>query len=249
MAASPRGKPKKKSLRTKNKALHKSPLKKQKKNDEDERLLLIFKQIHINLPFLKAMIHMPKGAKEEEEDPSNALAVSFYPRTESVEPLEWKDPKNRLKPSSMEPPKLELKELPEHLEHAFLQENNQLPVVISSVLSTDEKTRLLKVVPKKGRMTVDTREDQATVRAEIEILRRERLAYEQESIETRQALARSEAYSRALEARIRVLETQAYRHEWQRQDADDRVIKHIMHTQAFEAGVYVDTLEDTGSSA
>ncbi|GJV35810.1 DNA-directed DNA polymerase [Tanacetum coccineum] len=40
-----------------------SRLKKQKKDDEDERLLLIFKQIHINLSFLKAMIHMPKGAK------------------------------------------------------------------------------------------------------------------------------------------------------------------------------------------
>ncbi|GJX31191.1 hypothetical protein Tco_0241046 [Tanacetum coccineum] len=40
-----------------------SRLKKQKKNDEDERLLSIFKQIHINLPFLEAMIHMPKGAK------------------------------------------------------------------------------------------------------------------------------------------------------------------------------------------
>ncbi|GKF26227.1 hypothetical protein Tco_0082121 [Tanacetum coccineum] len=53
----------------------------------------------------------------------------------------------------------------------------------------------------------------AAVRAEIEILRRERLAYEQERIETRQALARFEAYSRALEARIRVLETHAYRHE------------------------------------
>ncbi|GJS16824.1 zf-CCHC domain-containing protein [Tanacetum coccineum] len=38
-------------------------LKKQKKYNEDERLLLIFKQIHINLPFLEAMIHMPKGAK------------------------------------------------------------------------------------------------------------------------------------------------------------------------------------------
>ncbi|GJT65235.1 DNA-directed DNA polymerase [Tanacetum coccineum] len=36
--------------------------------------------------------------------------------------------------------------LPEHLEYAFLQENNQLPVVISSALSTDEKTRLLEVL-------------------------------------------------------------------------------------------------------
>ncbi|GJU01441.1 hypothetical protein Tco_1111779 [Tanacetum coccineum] len=34
-----------------------SRLKKQKKDDEDERLLSIFKQIHINLPFLEAMIH------------------------------------------------------------------------------------------------------------------------------------------------------------------------------------------------
>ncbi|GJS03802.1 reverse transcriptase domain-containing protein [Tanacetum coccineum] len=40
-----------------------SRLKKQKKDDEDERLLSIFKQIHINLPFLESMIHMPKGAK------------------------------------------------------------------------------------------------------------------------------------------------------------------------------------------
>ncbi|GKD74578.1 putative reverse transcriptase domain-containing protein, partial [Tanacetum coccineum] len=63
---------------------------------------------------------------------------------------------------------------------------------------------------------VNLREDRAAVRVEIEILRREMLAYEQESIETRQTLARSEAYSRALEARIRVLETQAYRNEWQR---------------------------------
>ncbi|GJT59163.1 reverse transcriptase domain-containing protein [Tanacetum coccineum] len=40
-----------------------SRLKKQKRDDEDGWLLLIFKQIHINLPFLEAMIHMPKGAK------------------------------------------------------------------------------------------------------------------------------------------------------------------------------------------
>ncbi|GJT65215.1 reverse transcriptase [Tanacetum coccineum] len=33
------------------------------KDDDDERLLSIYQQIHINLPFLEAMIHMPKGAK------------------------------------------------------------------------------------------------------------------------------------------------------------------------------------------
>ncbi|GKE50256.1 hypothetical protein Tco_1481514, partial [Tanacetum coccineum] len=54
--------------------------------------------------------------------------------------------------------------------------------------------------------TVETRKDCVAVRAEIEVLRRERLAYEQESMETLQALARSEAYSRALEARITKME-------------------------------------------
>ncbi|GJR86747.1 DNA-directed DNA polymerase [Tanacetum coccineum] len=83
---------------------------------------------------------------EEEEDSNEVQAVSFYPRIEPVEPLEWKAPENQLKPSSIEPPKLELKKLPEHLEYAFLQENNQLPVVISSALSTVEKTKLLEVL-------------------------------------------------------------------------------------------------------
>nr|GEV41874.1 hypothetical protein [Tanacetum cinerariifolium] len=199
-----------------------------KKDEEDERLLSIFKQIHINLPFLEAMIHMPKGAKvlkdilshkeklkkaassvklidfvvlemdedelvliilgrpflattrdvidiyegklslrvgsetvtfkirnsmkskhfqeEEEEDSNEVLVVSFYSRIDPVEPLEWKAPKNRLKSSSVEPPKLKLNELPKHLEYAFLQENNQLPIVISSSLSTVEKASLLKVL-------------------------------------------------------------------------------------------------------
>ncbi|GJS97307.1 hypothetical protein Tco_0804275 [Tanacetum coccineum] len=95
----------------------------------------------------------------------------------------------------------------------------------------------------------DAQKDRAAVRAEIEVLRRERLAYEQESIQTRQDLARSEAHCRALEARVTVLETEVRRHEWQRQAADDLAVQHIMRTQALEAGARVDTLEDTGSSS
>nr|GFD17926.1 hypothetical protein [Tanacetum cinerariifolium] len=53
------------------------------------------------------------------------------------------------------------------------------------------------------------------------VLRSERLAYEQEGIQTRGALARSEAFGRALEARVAVLETHARCLEWQRQAADD----------------------------
>nr|GEY04973.1 reverse transcriptase domain-containing protein [Tanacetum cinerariifolium] len=87
--------------------------------------------------------------------------------------------------------------------------------------------------------------DCTSVRAEIEVLRSERLAYEQEGIQTRETLARSEAYCRALEARVAVLETHACRLEWQRQAADDFAVQHIMRTQALEAGACDDTLEDT----
>nr|GFA48151.1 hypothetical protein [Tanacetum cinerariifolium] len=67
----------------------------------------------------------------------------------------------------------------------------------------------------------DFHKDRAAVRAKIEVLRSERPTYEQEGIQTREALARSEAYYRALEARVAVLKTHARRLEWQRQAADD----------------------------
>ncbi|GKB04808.1 DNA-directed DNA polymerase, partial [Tanacetum coccineum] len=91
--------------------------------------------------------HDRKWTEEDEEEDSNkALAVSFYPRTEPVELLEWKALDNRLKPSSVEPPKLELKKLPEHLDYAFLQEDNQLLVVILATFVYYKKTRLLEVL-------------------------------------------------------------------------------------------------------
>ncbi|GJV60281.1 hypothetical protein Tco_1466381, partial [Tanacetum coccineum] len=52
-------------------------------------------------------------------------------------------------------------------------------------------------------------------------------------------------YSRALEARVTVLETEVRRHEWQRQAANDLAVQYIMRTQALEAVARVDTLEDT----
>ncbi|GKB91644.1 hypothetical protein Tco_0963916, partial [Tanacetum coccineum] len=111
------------------------------------------------------------------------------------------------------------------------------------------ETRFRDIERRMTALEMDQHEDRAAVRAEIEVLRRERLAYEQESMETRQALARSEAHCRALEARVTVLETEVRRHEWQRQAADDLAVQHIMRTQALEAGARVDTLEDTGVAA
>ncbi|GJU93831.1 hypothetical protein Tco_1318587 [Tanacetum coccineum] len=45
-----------------------------------------------------------------------------------------------------EPPELELKDLPSHLEYAYLEENDKLPVIIAKGLNDDEKDALLKVL-------------------------------------------------------------------------------------------------------
>nr|GEX36784.1 hypothetical protein [Tanacetum cinerariifolium] len=50
------------------------------------------------------------------------------------------------KSSDDEPPVVELKELPPHLEYAFLGDNNKWPVIIAKDLSVDEKSAHLKVL-------------------------------------------------------------------------------------------------------
>nr|GEZ69559.1 reverse transcriptase domain-containing protein [Tanacetum cinerariifolium] len=56
-----------------------------------------------------------------------------------IEPKENKSSNNEL-------PEVELKELPPHLEYAFLGDNNKWPVIISKDLSVDEKTALIEVL-------------------------------------------------------------------------------------------------------
>ncbi|GKB18703.1 reverse transcriptase domain-containing protein [Tanacetum coccineum] len=89
----------------------------------------------------------------------------------------------KAKPSIEEPPELELKDLPSHLEYAYLEENDKLPVIISKGLKDVEKEALLKevlklldagmiypisdspwispvhCVPKKGRITIVANEE------------------------------------------------------------------------------------------
>ncbi|GJV55421.1 reverse transcriptase domain-containing protein [Tanacetum coccineum] len=52
----------------------------------------------------------------------------------------------KAKSSIEEPPELELKDLPSHLEYAYLEENDKLPVIIAKGLNDDEKDALLKVL-------------------------------------------------------------------------------------------------------
>ncbi|GKE93603.1 hypothetical protein Tco_1574698, partial [Tanacetum coccineum] len=50
------------------------------------------------------------------------------------------------KSSIDEPPEVELKDLPPHLEYAFLEGDNKLPVIIVKDLSVEEKSALKKVL-------------------------------------------------------------------------------------------------------
>nr|GEX46830.1 reverse transcriptase domain-containing protein [Tanacetum cinerariifolium] len=54
------------------------------------------------------------------------------------------EPKENDKSLNDEPPKVELKELPPHLEYAFLGDNYKWPMIIAKDLSVDEKSALLK---------------------------------------------------------------------------------------------------------
>ncbi|GKC74285.1 hypothetical protein Tco_1120168, partial [Tanacetum coccineum] len=51
-----------------------------------------------------------------------------------------------IEPSVDEPTEVELKELPPHLEYAFLEGDNKLPVIIAKELDVEEKSALIKVL-------------------------------------------------------------------------------------------------------
>nr|GFB41292.1 reverse transcriptase domain-containing protein [Tanacetum cinerariifolium] len=51
-----------------------------------------------------------------------------------------------IKSSVDEPPEVELKDLPPHLEYAFLEGDNKLPVIIAKELGEEEKSALIKVL-------------------------------------------------------------------------------------------------------
>ncbi|GJZ37576.1 hypothetical protein Tco_0583767, partial [Tanacetum coccineum] len=101
-------------------------------------------------PVFNAMYYDPEGdilileALLNNDPLSSPDQGDYYPRIQKdlkvVEP----------KVSSLEPkeeiPEVELKELPPHLEYAFLEKNNKLPVIISKDLSQEEKTSLINVL-------------------------------------------------------------------------------------------------------
>ncbi|GKD98725.1 hypothetical protein Tco_1382622, partial [Tanacetum coccineum] len=57
---------------------------------------------------------------------------SILPEIDQLPPMDLKQSKaTKAKSSIEEPPELELKDLPSHLEYAYLEENDKLPVIIA----------------------------------------------------------------------------------------------------------------------
>nr|GEX77700.1 reverse transcriptase domain-containing protein [Tanacetum cinerariifolium] len=84
--------------------------------------------------FLEALLN------NDPEPPSNQK--DFFPTLHKD--LKVVEPKNRY--FEDEPPKVELKELPPHLEYAFLGDNGKWTVMIAKDLSSNEKTALINVL-------------------------------------------------------------------------------------------------------
>ena len=97
-----------------------------------------------------------QGREESDNNPcikeqvAHLEASELMVRKKEFEKIEQSGEK-RLKPSVEDPPVLELKVLPAHLEYAFLEKDSKLPVIIASGLRADQKEKLLVALKKHKR--------------------------------------------------------------------------------------------------
>ncbi|GJY27829.1 reverse transcriptase domain-containing protein [Tanacetum coccineum] len=131
-----------------------------------EKIFQIFQDLRFDISFADALLLMPRFAptiKSLLMNKEKLLELAKIPLNENCSTMLLKklpeklgDPDKFLipcnfpgmdaKPSIEEPPELELKDLPSHLEYAYLEENDKLPVIIAKGLKDDEKDALLKVL-------------------------------------------------------------------------------------------------------
>nr|GEY45997.1 hypothetical protein [Tanacetum cinerariifolium] len=82
-----------------------------------------------------------------EDDPNSPKINPFYYDPEGdILLLEAILNTKTIKSSIYEPPEIELKDLPPHLEYEFLEGDNRLPVIIAKELGDEEKSALIKVL-------------------------------------------------------------------------------------------------------
>nr|GEW77575.1 reverse transcriptase domain-containing protein [Tanacetum cinerariifolium] len=130
----------------------------QKLTPFDESDFLLFKEAEAFLavddvpisPEFDATYYDPEGdifileaLLNSDPEPPFPNQKHYFP--EAHKDLKVVEPKNN-KSSDDETPEVELKELPPHLEYAFLGENNKWPVIISKDLSVNEKSALIEVL-------------------------------------------------------------------------------------------------------
>nr|GFB99144.1 reverse transcriptase domain-containing protein [Tanacetum cinerariifolium] len=93
---------------------------------------------------------IPTGIEDSYYDPEGDilyLEKLLNDNPSQLPPMDLKQAEEtKAKSSIEEPPELESKELLSHLEYAFLEETDKLPVIIAKDLKDDEKESLLKVL-------------------------------------------------------------------------------------------------------
>ncbi|GKA70574.1 reverse transcriptase domain-containing protein [Tanacetum coccineum] len=93
---------------------------------------------------------IPPGIDDEDFDPEGDICLIEKLLNDDpfqLPPMDLKQVEvTKAKSSIEEPPELELKDLPSHLEYAYLEGTDKLPVIIAKSLKDDEKEALLKVL-------------------------------------------------------------------------------------------------------
>nr|GEW61265.1 hypothetical protein [Tanacetum cinerariifolium] len=103
-----------------------------------------------NLPEFNPFYYDPKGDILLLKAILNSKPLPLLPNHEQYLPSYKKELKvceaKTIKSFVDEPPEVELKDLPPHLEYAFLEGDNKLPVIIAKELGDEEKSALIKVL-------------------------------------------------------------------------------------------------------
>nr|GEV41731.1 hypothetical protein [Tanacetum cinerariifolium] len=119
-----------------------SRLAKEKIREKDDilaaKFMEIFRDLHFELSFADAL-------SLNKVDLIDATCEEYSQEVLGFSDVVANELKND-KPFDDEPLEVELKELPPHLEYAFLVENNKWPVIISKDLSVNEKSALIEVL-------------------------------------------------------------------------------------------------------
>ncbi|GJW58638.1 hypothetical protein Tco_0105369 [Tanacetum coccineum] len=112
----------------------------EKASNQIEKIFQIFQDLHFNISFANVLLLMPRFAPTIKNLLMNKLGKKKGKGVKG----DLKEV-TKAKSSIEEPPELELKDLPSHLEYAYL-EGTDLPVIIAKGLKDDKKEALLKVL-------------------------------------------------------------------------------------------------------